>query len=189
MVPEPFALHCGGQASPLRITPGDGKTYKIVASSVPACGGLVQQALRCAQTELVPRSGGLLSNLSVLENLLLPALYHGRLSPGEAAGRIYRDFQTCGLDRADADAFCARAVTELGAFDRRLAALLRSLLMRPAVLLLERIFEGLSGDNMDRAAEFGAHYRSAVPGGTLVFFDLAGMYCPDVAPDLRLDAE
>jgi ABC-type branched-subunit amino acid transport system ATPase component len=101
---------------------------------------------------------------------------------------VYREFEICGVTRTQAEALCARGVPDLGAFDRRLVALVRSLLMRPAILLLERVFEGIPARDIERAARFGAQYRQAVPGGTVVFFDLAGMSCPDVAPDVQAEA-
>jgi hypothetical protein len=60
--------------------------------------------------------------------------------------------------------------------------------MQPALLLFERLFEGLTAQDMERAASFGAHYRSVVPDGTLIYCDLAGIACPNVAPDLQVEA-
>jgi ABC-type transporter Mla maintaining outer membrane lipid asymmetry ATPase subunit MlaF len=183
---ESILLQCG--RGPLSIAPGAGKTYRVVARNAAACGRLVRDALRSPHSELVPRMGGLLSGLSVLENILLPAIYHRRVPERGVADLVYREFDDCGLARPAAEALCAREVTELGAFDRRLVALVRSLLLRPAVLLLERVFEGLAEGDAARAARFGTHYRRAVPAGSLVYFDLAGMACPDVGADVRAEA-
>jgi ABC-type transporter Mla maintaining outer membrane lipid asymmetry ATPase subunit MlaF len=185
--PEAIVLHCSG--APLRIAPASGRTYRVVARNAAACNRLVNDALRGPLAELVPRMGGLLAGLSVLENVVLPAVYHRRVADRDVAEHVYRGFEICGLERAQADALSSRPVPALGAFDRRLVALVRSLLMRPAVLLLERLFEGLTAGDADRAARFGEHYRRAVPGGTLVFFDLAGMACPDVGADVQAEAE
>jgi ABC-type transporter Mla maintaining outer membrane lipid asymmetry ATPase subunit MlaF len=185
--PDTILLQCGG--TPLSIAAASGKTYRIVARDAAACNRLVNEALRGPLAELVPRMGGLLAGLTVTENILLPAVYHRRVADRDVAELVYRGFEACGLERAQADALCARPVPELGAFDRRLVALVRSLLMRPAVLLLERLFDGLTARDAERAARFGAHFRRAVPGGTLVFFELAGMPCPDVAADVQAEAE
>ncbi len=181
-----LVLQCGG--TQLRVPPACGKTFRIVASDAAACGGLVAQALRNPAAEVVPAFGGLLSGLSVLENILLPALYHGRMPTQGVADRAYGAFAACGMERAQADGLCAREVQELGPFDRRLAALVRSLLMRPALLLLERLFEGLTAQDKERAARFGGYYRGVVPGGTLVYCDLAGISCPDVGADEQAQA-
>lgn len=184
---ESIVLQCSG--APLQIAPASGRTYRVVARNAAACGRLVNEALRVPVAELVPRMGGLLAGLTVLENVLLPAVYHHRVPGQEVAAQVYRAFEACGLEQTQADAMCERRVPDLGAFDRRLVALVRSLLMRPAVLLLERVFEGLTAVDAERAARFGSHYRRAVPGGTLVYFDLAGMSCPDVAADVQAESE
>lgn len=176
-----LVLQCG--ATQLRVPPACGKTFRIVAGDAAACGAVVAQVQRNPAAEIVPAFGGLLNGLSVLENALLPVLYHGRVPTKGMAERAYGAFAACGLDRAQADSLCARDVQEIGAFDRRLVALVRSLLMRPALLLLERLFEGLTAQDKERAARFGGYYRGVVPGGTLIYCDLAGISCPDVGAD------
>lgn len=181
-----LVLQCGG--TPLHVAPACGKTYRIVAGKVSVCGTLVNEALRSPAVEVVPAFGGLLERNSVLENILLPALYHRRIPAQDVAERAYRAFACCGIERLQADALCARSVQDLGKYDRRLVALVRSLLMRPALLLLERLFEGLTAQDKQRAARFGGYYRGVVPDGTLIYCDLAGISCPDVAADEQVEA-
>ena len=183
---DEVVLQCCGE--PLRISTACGKTYRIVARSGAGCDGVVDGPRRRPGGENVPAVGGLLNDLSVLENILLPALYHRRIPALDIAGRVYRVFASCEVDQAQADSLCARRVENLGALERRMVALVRSALMQPAVLLLERLFEGLTAQDMERAAGFGAHYRSVVPGGTVLYCDLAGIACPDVAPDVQVEA-
>ena len=174
--------------APLRIATACGKTYRIVARSASGCEAVVDDALRSTGVEVVPAFGGLLNGLSVLENVLLPAIYHRRIPALDIAGRVYRVFASCGVGQAQADSLCARSVENLSALESRLVALVRSVLMQPALLLFERLFEGLTAQDMERAASFGAHYRSVVPDGTLIYCDLAGITCPNVAPDVQVEA-
>lgn len=187
--PRLIELRCARDAAPLRITPGSGRSYHITARSEAALNRLVQEALHCPAAELVPHSGGLLANLSVLENIVLPIVYHQRVATPRLAELVYIEFEACELDRTQAEALCGRAVPDLDGFERRLVLLVRSLLIRPAVLLMERIFEGLTAQDMERVAGFGGYYRRAVAGGTLVYFDLAGMPCPEIPADVRAEAE
>lgn len=187
-IPETIVLECGA-AAPLRIVPANGQTWCITACNEAACARLVREALRCPAAEVLPRTGGLLSNVSVLENAVLPALYHRRLPVRELADLVYGAFEACDLDRAQADRLCERSVIDLDILAARTVALVRSLLMRPTVLLLERIFEGLTADDMTRVARFGEHYRRVVAGGTLVYFNLAGMPCPEIQADHHGEAE
>ena len=183
---DEVVLQCGG--APVRIPTACGKTYRIVARSASDCDAVVEDALRSPGVEIVPAFGGLLNGLSVLENILLPAIYHRRIPALDIAGRVYRVFASCKVDQAQADSLCARSVENLGAFEQRLVALVRSVLMQPALLLFERLFEGLTAQDMERAAGFGAHYRSVVPDGTVIYCDLAGIACPNVVPDVQVEA-
>ena len=187
--PDTIVLHCGQDESPLCIAPASGMTYRIVARDASTCSRLVQQTLCNPHAELLPHSGGLLSNLSVLENVVLPAVYHGRVATTQLAERVYDEFAACGLARSEAERFCTKAVSELSEFERRLAALVRSLIMRPAVLVMERIFEGLTIRDMEQVRRFGEYYRCGVADGTLIVFDLAGISSPDIVYDVQTEAQ
>jgi len=186
---EGIVLECGGGSPPLRLAPGSGKICCIDARSEAACARLAREALECSAVEVVPRAGGLISNLSVLENILLPAIYHGHVTGAQLAGLVYRAFEHCGFSQDEVDALCARSVADLDGYERRLVALVRSLLMHPPILLLERVFEGLTAVDVERVARFGEYYRRAVAGGTLVYVNLAGMPRPELAADVRVEAE
>ena len=183
---DEVVLQCCGV--PLRILTSGGKTYRIVARSASDCDAVIDDALRSPCVEIVPAFGGLLNGLSVLENILLPAIYHGRIPAVDIASGVYRVFASCEVDQVQADSLCARSVANLSALERRLVALVRSVLMQPTLLLFERLFEGLTAPDMERAARFGAHYRSVVRDGTVVYCDLAGIACPNVAPDVQVEA-
>ena len=80
------------------------------------------------------------------------------------------------------------AVFGLTLFERRLAALVRALIMRPALLVLERAFEGLTSQDMQRVARFPEYYHRSVPGGCVIMFDLAGMVSPELATEAQVEA-
>ena len=184
--PGAFVLQCGG--APLHVAPASGRTYRIVARKASVCGALVDEALRSPAAEVVPAFGGLLNGSSVLENILRPAVYHRRIPTEDVAERAYRAFAACGIERAQVDDLCGYSVQDLGSLDRRLVALVRSLLLLPALLVLERLFEGLTARDAERAACFGSYYRRVVPSGTLIYCDLAGISCPDVGADEQVEA-
>lgn len=172
---------------PLRIEPASGLTYRVIAHDATACRRIAHNFLEYPAAELVPHAGGLLANLSVLENVLLPVVYHRGVNGAELEALVYAGFQACGVDREGADALCARSAFELDRFERRLVAVVRSLLMRPSLLVLERLFEGLAEDEMERAALFSSCYRRVVDNGTLVYLDVAGMPGPVLIVDVRAE--
>jgi ABC-type branched-subunit amino acid transport system ATPase component len=173
---------------PLRIPAESGRTWQVVAANAAVCGRLAHEAMRCLAVERVAGSGGLLSATSTLENILLPAVYYGRIAEDRLAASVYEVFQACGVDRREADALWARPVSDLDGHEKRLACLVRALLMRPKALLFERLFEGLPLDVMQRMVQFPAYYRRIVPRGTVIFLDVAGMAGPELAGDTRVEA-
>src|SRR5678809_798833 len=78
--PDTIVLRDGDGASLLCIAPGTGATYRVIARDPAVCSQLIEEVLRSPHAELVPRSGGLLTNLSVLENVVLPAVYYERVA-------------------------------------------------------------------------------------------------------------
>jgi len=185
---DTIVLRDGDGVSLLSIAPGTGATYRVIARDPAACSRMIEEVLRSPHTELVPRSGGLLANLSVLENVVLPAVYHRRVSRTRLAELVYRDFDACGMARAEAEELCGRAISGLTLFERRLAALVRAIIMRPALLVMERAFEGLAAQDMERVARFPEYFQRTVPGGCVIMFDLAGMMCPEVATETEVEA-
>ena len=186
--PDTIVLRDGDGKSLLCIAPGIGAIYRVVARDPAVCSRLIEEVLRSPQAELLPRSGGLLSNLSVLENVVLPAVYHRRFARTQLAELVYRDFDDCGMTRAEAEELCGRAVSDLTLFERRLVALVRALIMRPALLVMERAFEGLASQDMQRVALFPEYYHRSVPGGCVIMFDLAGIMCPELATEAEVEA-
>ena len=185
--PDSIEVTCR-RGPPVRVAASSGLTCRITTFDATACTQLVQHFLACPAVELVPRSGGLLSNVSVLENVVLSVVYHRKVRGRKLTELLYDGFQACGIDRPAADVLCERPTYDLDELERRLIALVRSLLMRPGMLVMERIFEDLSEHEMERVALFGSCYRHVVADGTLVYLDVAGMPGPALAADVRIEA-
>ena len=180
-----IVLHDSAGAALVEVAPGSGATYRLIVRDAASCERLIAEMLLNARTQVVPQSGGLMSSLSVLENVVLPSVYHGLVAKTQLAELVYREFDDCGVPRKEAEALCAKAVTDLTPFERRLTALVRALMMRPSLLVMERSFEGLSAQAMQEVTRFPEHYRRSVPTGTVVMLDLAGMMCPEIPADLQ----
>jgi len=93
-----------------------------------------------AETRLfyLPAEAPLLSNLTVLENLLLPIRYLGERDEREALGEALDLMRACGIDWA-----VGELPSRLSEEDRRTAALLRGFLRYPMVALLDDPLHGL----------------------------------------------
>ena len=66
--------------------------------------------------------------------------------------------------------------------------MVRALIMRPALLVMERAFEGLASLDVEKVARFPDYYHRSVPGGCVIMFDLAGMMCPELATEAEVEA-
>jgi ABC-type ATPase involved in cell division len=87
--------------------------------------------------------GGLLSNRTVYDNLMLPLAYHNVVPPKEAKDRIN------GLiDMFDLKKFAKERPAHIPGRVRKLACLLRALAMRPQVLLMDDPSIGLGQDTL-----------------------------------------
>lgn len=86
----------------------------------------------------VPGAPALVSNLSVLDNLLLPFRYFGESAEGRAWQQARILLDAVGLGWA-----AGRLPAALGAGDRRTVAVLRALLRRPRVALLDDPLSGV----------------------------------------------
>lgn len=160
---------------------GQGATVAIEAATPGGLEALLEQIL-----EQVPRSqvahgvGGMVSNINVLENIALPAIYHGLARSREFDARVLEGFAACGLDGAQTEALCRQRPGDLGAFDKRLAGFVRCLLMQPDVLVYSRFFEGLTAPEAKRAMALDEIYHRRHPQGTSIYLLLSNM--PEQVP-------
>ncbi|MBI4230248.1 MAG: ATP-binding cassette domain-containing protein [Planctomycetes bacterium] len=129
---------------------GSGKTclLRLACGLLAPTGGRVDllgtrlpatpRVLRAVQSRVgyFPQDGGLLSNLTLRDNVLLPLRYHGRLDDGA------RDSVRRLTDRMDLAPHLDRIPADVPIGARRRAALVRALAPRPALLLADHLAVG-----------------------------------------------
>lgn len=98
--------------------------------------------------------GGLLSNLSLRDNLLVPLYYHSLVSRSDAEKRVneyLQRFQISEKDAAQRPSFVSSGI-------RKSCALARTFLMNPSMLILDEPTQGLHRDAIARlVATINAH--------------------------------
>ncbi|WP_374080084.1 cell division ATP-binding protein FtsE [Bdellovibrio bacteriovorus] len=87
--------------------------------------------------------GGLINNRTLFDNLMLPLLYHKVVSPEEAKERVNEMFK-----EFSAEKFAHERPAHVPGRIRKLACLMRALVMRPQVLLLDDPSVGLGQDSV-----------------------------------------
>jgi putative ABC transport system ATP-binding protein len=125
----------------------------------------------------LPHDPPLISNLTVLENLLLPIRYLGERKESEALKEAALLLDAAGLSEA-ASWLPARLTTE----DRKTTALIRGFMRRPSVALLDDVFSGLAGRSLDAVRSL---IRSALDSGACAI--LAAALDPDPYRELGAD--
>ncbi len=90
-------------------------------------------------TGVVFKEGGLISNLRAWENMVLPSLYHRRLSGHEIKEKGLRLLDQFGFTKPPMS-----KIAELTAFEKVLIGLGRAILLEPDMLILYSALEGLN---------------------------------------------
>lgn len=108
--------------------------------------------------------GGLLSNRTINENLLLPLNYHKLCTPQEAQERV--DFY---LNKFSLQKFRDVRPASVSGGVRKLACLIRTLIMEPELLLLDDLTVGLSKPVVEEFCDCIENLRKAGKTHSVIF--------------------
>ncbi|HEX9673778.1 MAG TPA: hypothetical protein VGA12_10120 [Burkholderiales bacterium] len=170
----PTLVLCNAESgATCEIERGCGQVYVIEASTAGGLEALLEELLEAPGTQVAHGVGGMVSNINVLENIALPAVYFGLAREEELETRVIEAFGACGVAAEHAEALCRKHPGELEPFEKRLAGFVRCLLLEPGLLVYYRFLEGLTGTEMERAVALDASYRARHPTGTSVYLMLS----------------
>lgn len=175
-----FSLHNPDSGGRCEIELERGLTFAVEAGSSHGLDSMLEQLLHYPGTQIADNVGGTVSSINVMENIGLPAIYHGVAPLATLEQEVLDVLAACGLEQPQAEALCRKRPGELGPFEKRLVGFVRSLLMRPGLLVYNRFLEGLTCTEMERAVALNAVYRARQPAGTAVYLLLRDM--PGLAP-------
>lgn len=156
----------GAQTRRIEVDLDAGHVYHAIVESPTVRRTLIEQLVDTALAAIVPVDGGLIGNLKVWENLVLPSAYHRNAKSSELEPHATRLFAEFGITGAAFEALCTTLPDHLGRFERRLCAFVRALLTEPRIIVYDSLFEGLSRDETNMALSFDRTFRTRLPLGT-----------------------
>ena len=158
-----FALNLHGEEGTQTLLQS-GYSYCFVVRSESQRSTLLENLGAQPGAAIVPHNGGLISNLPVWDNIVLPAQYHAIPVPGGLEDGVISLLAQCDLSGAAAvEAFLLKLPDQLTLFEKRLAGFVRAMLMDPALMIYDEIFEGLSRKEWERAGRFDGIFRLRFP--------------------------
>ncbi len=146
-----------------------GRVYHAIVARGAVRAALIEQLVGTGLAAIVPADGGLIGNLKVWENLVLPAAYHGDSAPryAELEERAASLFAQFGVAGESFEALCTTLPDHLDRFDKRLCAFVRAVLTEPRIMVYDSMFDGLSRDETGKALAFDRVYHGRLGLGTL----------------------
>jgi phospholipid/cholesterol/gamma-HCH transport system ATP-binding protein len=165
-------------------------TRLITGLSYPSQGSVLlngQEVARLSKDQLgllrqqigvVPSNGGLVSNLKVWENITLPLLYHAGVVTPEDEQSASDHLQILGYT-GDLMALPAH----LSLPDKRLIALVRTILPRPRIIIYSSCFEGVPSSQLAQFSRLTTEFHADRTDRISLYLASSA----DVAADFKID--
>lgn len=115
---------------------------------------------------IVQRNGGLISNLKVWENILLPLSYHESLSYQDTEEKLKNL-----LDKIGYDDELTTLPGSLPPYKKRLIGFVRSMMINPDIIIYDSVFEGLSYDIRAKVSETVQSFHKEKQGRVSLFLE------------------
>jgi ABC-type transporter Mla maintaining outer membrane lipid asymmetry ATPase subunit MlaF len=151
-------------AAVLDLQPRSGARLVVLGAEVGELDEAERQAL-LAKVGFVPADGGLISSLNGWENITLPVAYHAP----QRIPQLFAEVRELLEDLGGVDErLLHKLPEEMTLYEKRLAAYVRAMLEKPALLLVETAAAGLGPTKRRRTARFAEAYHARCAGGTYV---------------------
>ncbi len=156
----------GGEIRRIELELNAGHLYHAIVGTTAVRQALIARLVDTALAAIVPADGGLIGNLKVWENLVLPAAYHGGAPNRELEERAARLFAEFGVSGAKFEALCTTLPDHLNRFEQRLCAFVRAMLTEPQIMVYDSLFDGLTREETGKVLTFDRSFHGRFPFGT-----------------------
>lgn len=110
---------------------------------------------------VVPHDGGLISNLKVWENIVLPVWYHRGTDAAQVETSVVAVFRQFGLGNDSIRGLMQRLPDQLSAVERRWVAAARAMLMEPDIMIFDAPFTGVEREAAARLLRWTVEFHRA----------------------------
>ena len=154
-----------------------GHIYHAMVARASVREDVIERMAGMRFAAVVPANGGLIGNLKVWENLVLPVAYHGSARYDELERRAAGILAEFGVPGERFEALCTALPNRLDRFERRLFGFVRAMLTEPRLMVYDSLFDGLAREETGKVLAFDQAYRSRFPSGTSLYLtaDLPGL--------------
>lgn len=147
-----------------------GACYRVIVPAAEVAAAIDAVCAEAAALPLTP-DGGLIGNLKIWENVVLPAAWRADARLADLEAKAHDVLDELGFDRGWFARVCGAFPETLSSFEARVVSLVRAVLGAPEVLVCDRLLEGLSRTEAQRAARFPAVFHRHYPFRTVVCID------------------
>lgn len=157
-----------------------GRIYRVMVDSPSTRLALLTHLNTIVSAAVVPADGGLISNLRVWENMVLPRAWRNVASYAELEQRARAILGELGFKGETFSRLCASAPERLTRFELRLVAFVRAMLAEPEVIAYDCLFDGLTRAQIEQALAFDRVFHLHFPFRTSIYIDSDVSSLPEV---------
>lgn len=161
-----------GDPLPLAFELNSGHTYQVLLPSVKQKNSLLHRLACLPNSALVASDGGLISNLTAQENILLPVQYHSSISDTQALQGAIAVLAHFGLRMSEVDQILHSLPAGLSLLEKRLVGFARAMATEPELLVCDTIFESLANSEIATIGRLGELFHLHFPFRTVIFLEL-----------------
>lgn len=165
------SISLGGVCAGINLDPGG--SCQLIAATSAQKQAILDSLLSQARSCIVGPDGGLISNLPMQENILLPAQFHGVGSDADRENRLNELMRHFDPDGAELRTLWHARPARLSPFQKRLAGFFRAVLMEPDLIVFDSLFDAISRANAAKAREFKRVFHLYFPFRHVVFVNYA----------------
>lgn len=150
----------------------NGRTYRVLFRLINQKNSLLHRLASLPHAGLIASDGGLISNLTAQENILLPVQYHSISSDEPALQNAVAILARFDLNQSEILRIMQSLPASLSLFERRLVSFARVMVIEPEILVCDTVFEGLTDSEVAVASRFNELFHLYFPFRTVIYLEL-----------------